>query len=821
MVKNYLKVAIRSILKNKIFTAINILGLAIGIATFLLLVQYVIFEKSYESFIKDSDLIYRVTLDQYSNNEIGTSSAENYPGLGPAMKSDVPGVQAFARLYNTGNKNNVVISYEEGAGQPIKFKHKKFLYADSSFLPMFGYELVKGDVNTALAEPNTAVISERYAKMYFGDVDPIGKILRLQADDNNNVECLITGLFKDLPQNTHLKFEILFSYTTLYGRGDWAPRIFNGSWNQKGMYTFVKLFKNTDPDIVESKLPALIEKYSPNLAARNREDVMLMQPLKDIHLYSNRSEEAEINGNGEAVSALGLVAIFILIIAWVNYVNLSTAKAVERSNEVGVRKAMGAYKHQLMRQFLVESAIINFLAMLMALLLMILTAPLFNSITGHSFIIDEYFNTTIISMVIGLWMVGTLLSGIYPAFVLSSFEPISVLKGKLKSNSSGILLRRSLVILQFVVSVGLIAATIIVYNQIDFMRNHNIGMDIDQVLVIERPGIIPDDSKKFNANVDVFRNELKNSTLVQYMSMSATVPGNKQDLKARGKIYGQSDDDLKVFIYNSMDHDFLNVFKMKVIAGRGFSIDHPSDVDTAIVITQSAVKLLGFKSPEDAIGVTLSVPAFRMDAIIVGVVNDYNQVSLQKAQESTFFHCSLYNGEYYSIRINGDNVTGAIEQIKESWDKAFPGNPFEYFFLDDHFNRLYAKEQQFRDLFAVFSILAISIGCLGLFGLSAFTAQQRTKEVGIRKVLGSSVGSIFALLSKEFVYLILIGVLIATPLTYYFMDQWLASFAYKQPISWWVFPISGLSVILIALITVSFQTIKAATINPITSLRYE
>ncbi len=821
MLKNYFKIALRSILKNKFFTIVNVLGLATGIAAFLLLIQYVSFEKGYDDFVVDSDYIYRVRLDQYSNGEIGISSAENYPGVGPAMKADIPGVEDYARLYNVGYKNNVVISYEEEGNQPIKFKLRKFLYADSSFLPLFGYKLIKGDVESALAKPNTAVISEKHAKMYFGDADPIGKILRLQADDNFNEDCIITGVFQDLPENTHLKFEILFSYNTLYTRGDWAPQIYDRSWNRKNMFTYVKLAKNADPKEIESKLPELVNKYSPTLAERNREDILILQPLKSIHLHSNLSEEPEINGDAESVSSLGLIAIFILIIAWVNYINLATAKAVERANEVGVRKVMGAFKNQLLGQFLLESAIINFLSILIAVLFVILAIPLFNRISGHSFTIVQFFNPTSIALIIGLWGVGTLLSGLYPAFVLSSFNPVSVLKGKLMTNKGGILLRRSLVVLQFITSIGLIAATIIVFNQVEFMRNQNIGLDIDRVLVIERPGIIPEDSEDFFDNVDVFRNELKDNSAVQYMSMSKTVPGNQRELKARVKLYGQSNDELKVLRYNSMDYEFLDLFKMEVIAGRGFSADYPSDIDTAMIITKSAVQLLGFDKPEDAIGQTISLPVFRLDGIIVGVVNDFNQVSLQEVQEPTVFYCMRYNGEYYSIRLNTENLPQAIAQIKQSWDKAFPGNPFVYFFLDDYFNRQYANEQHFGDLFAVFSILAIFICCLGLFGLSAYTAQQRTKEVGIRKVLGSSINNIFILLSKEFVYLILIGTLIAIPLTYYLMDQWLASFAYKQPIAWWVFIVSGLSVIIVALITVSFQTVKAATVNPVNSLKYE
>lgn len=821
MVKNYLKVALRSILKSKIFSFVNILGLAIGIAAFLLIVQYVNFELSYDRFIPNYESIYRVTLDQYLNNELMTASAENYPGVGPAMLEEIPEVSGYARLYNMGYKNNLVITYEEAPNGPVMYKHRQFLYADSSFLPMFGYEMVKGDPETALAEPLSAVISEEYAKMYFGEEEPLGKILRLRDDDFNDEACKVTGVFKTLPENTHLKFDVLFSYKTLFSRGDWAPERYNETWRRKDMYTYVRLNPGADPAVVAQKLPELVNKYSPDLIAANRNDILQLQPLQDIHLYSALADEPEVNGNGKNVYALALIAFFILLIAWVNYINLSTAKAMERANEVGVRKAMGAFKGQLMRQFLMESALINLAALVFSFIIIALAMPLFNQTSGISLSFFEMFEPWFILVSLLIWIGGTLLSGLYPAFFLSSFNPISVLKGKLRSSGRGALLRKSLVVFQFIASVALISGTIIVYNQLSFMQNQDIGMNIDQVLVVERPGVAPRDREAFSSNVDVFREQLRQNPKISGVSTSITVPGKKREYKAGVKRYGMADDDAVTLRMNSMDYNFIDVFDMKLLAGRAFSEEFPNDPDTSVIITKSAVKLLGFATPEEAIGQTLVVPNFDWSAIVVGVVNDYHQESLQKAKDPIIFYCTLYGGEFYSMKTDATNLDQTIKHIEASWEKAFPGNPFSYFFLDDYFNRQYENEQKFGNLFASFSALAIIVGCLGLFGLSAFTAQQKTKEIGIRKVLGSSVASIFILLSKDFVKLILVSIVIAIPITYFAMNQWLSGFAYKEGIAIWTFVVAGAAVVLSALITVSFQTVKAAKINPIDSLRYE
>jgi putative ABC transport system permease protein len=821
MIRNLLITAIRNLRKNKFFSSLNILGLGIGMAVFLLISQYVHFERSYEDFIPGNENIYRVKLEVYRNNEPIMASAENYPGVGPALQHELPEVISYARLYNMGYKNNVIITNENAKPDPIAFRQRRFLYADSTFLPMMGYPMVKGNATLALKEPFTAVISEKYAKLYFGNDDPIGKTLRLRDDDFTNELVKVTGVFKNLPSNTHLKFDVLFSYNSLYPRGDWAVQRYREGWRRKDMYTFIQVKPGTDSKILETKFPAIVAKYKPELKGSQEKQLLGLQPLKDIHLTSDLSEEQEPNGNARTVFFLSLIGIFVLVIAWINYVNLSTARALERAKEVGIRKVVGAVKTQLILQFLTESALVNLLSVLIAWGLVYVCLVPFNTLSGLNletlYLVQSWF----VLLLLILWLVGSLLSGLYPALVLSSFKPITVLKGKLKNNASGIILRKGLVIMQFIASIALIAGTFIVYRQLKYMTSQDMGMNINQVLVVERPGIADTSRTVFNSSIDAFRNELKKDPSVQAVSASFTVPGKQREYKVTLKRYGVANTDSIGARFNSFDYEFLDVFKMKLIAGRKFSPDFPKDQDTSIIITETAAKLLGFKKPEDAIGKVLTVAEFRWNPIVVGVVNDYHQLSLKKPLDPSFFTYSSYDGEYYSVRINTNNLSRTLKHVEHSWTSAFPGNPFEYFFLDDYFNKQYENEKRFEKLFMVFAILAIIIGCVGLFGLSAYTASQRIKEIGIRKVLGASVPDITKMLSKDFLKLVLIAIVVASPLAWWVMNKWLQDFAYRIHISWWVFAAAGMAALVIAMLTVSFQAIRAAVANPVKSLRTE
>ena len=821
MIKNLLLTALRSLKKNKFFSLLNISGLAIGMAVFLLIAQYVRFEKSYEDFIPGNENIYRVKLEAYDKNELIMATAENYPGVGPALVTELPEVISYARLYNMGYKNNVVITNENAKPDPIAFRQRRFLYADSTFLPMMGYEMVKGNAKDALKDPFTAVISEKYAKMYFGKEDPIGKTLHLRDDDFVDELVKVTGIFKEIPANAHLKFDVLFSYNSLYPRGDWAVQRYRLGWRRKDMYTFVQLKPGTDPKKTEAKFPAIVLKYKPELKESTQRQVLGLQPLKDIHLTSDLTEEPETNGNARTVFFLGLIGLFVLVIAWINYVNLSTARALERAREVGIRKVIGAVKGQLIGQFLTEAALVNLLSVLIAWGLTFLSLSSFNTMSGlaldKTYLVQPWF----LALLFLLWLVGSLLSGFYPALVLSSFKPIIVLKGKFQNANRGVLLRKGLVVTQFIASIALIAGTFIVYRQLKYMTSRDMGMNINQVMVVERPGIMDTSQTVYNSSIDAFRNEVKKDPGIEAVSASFTIPGKQREYKVQIKRYGVANSDSVIVRFNSLDYNFLDVFKMKLIAGRKFSPDFPNDDDTSVIITESASKLLGFKKPRDAVGQTITIQQFGWNPIVVGVVNDYHQISLKKPLDPSIFNCSLYGGEYYSMRINTNNLPRTIDHIKKSWATAFRGNPFEYFFLDEYFDRQYASERKFEKLFVSFAVLAIIIGCLGLFGLSAYTASQRVKEIGIRKVLGASVPDITKMLSKDFLKLVIIAIVIASPIAWWAMSKWLEDFAYRVNISWWIFVVAGALALMIAMLTVSLQAIKAAIANPIKSLRTE
>ncbi len=817
-----LKTFIRSFRKNTFFSTLNILGLALGMGVFLLIAQYVHFETSYEDFNSNSSNIYRITLQSYLNGERFTNSAENYPAVGPALMA-LPEVKAYARLYNLGYKNNVVITNEEALPNPVAIKTRHILYADAAFLPMMNYSLLEGDLNTALAEPNTAVITDAYARLYFGNASAVGKMLHMQDDDRNNELVRVTGVVKEVPDNTHLKFDVLFSYKTLSARQT-SPREslvarFEQSWQRNDMYTYIQVEPGTDSKILEGKLPAIVEKNNPSLKENNQRDVLSLQPLQSIHLTSQLADEAEPNGDQRLVYFLGMIGLFVLTIALINYINLATAQAMERAKEVGVRKVMGAVQHQLIRQFLTEAACVNLAAMLIAYAIVGIALPGMNSISGLSLNVGYLLQPWFFALLFLLWIAGTLLSGFYPALVLASFKPLAIVKGKLKNSSSGNLLRKSLVVFQFTASVALIAGTLIVFKQLNFMMKGDIGMNIDQVLVVERPGI-RQQGEQYGEAIQVFRHTLKENSAISFVSLSGTIPGKQREYKVTLKKYGASDDQQVITRLNSMDYEFMDVFKMKLLAGRNFSEQYVQDQDTSAVITESTAKMLGFATPEEAIGQTITIPDYT-SFLVSGVVNDFHQLSLKSPLEPTIFYCDLYDGDYYSIRINTNDMAATINTVKAAWEKAFPGNPFEYFFLDDYFNEQYKNEQRFGLLFSTFAALAVVIGCLGLLGLSSYTATQRTKEIGIRKVLGATDTGIFTLLSREYMVLIGIATVIAIPLIYLVMNRWIQNFTYRIEIGILEFILAGGVVLFVALLTVSFQTLRAARSNPVNSLRYE
>ena len=820
MVKNYLLTSLRHLINQRFFTLLNVLGLSIGLVAFWLITHYVNYEQSYENFMEYGEDIYRVQLDVYRNGELVYQSSENYAGVGEAITAEYPEALEFGRLYNMGSKNNVIITWEQGPNGPVVLKQRKFLYADASLLKMFSYEMVHGNRETALEEPFTIAISESMAKKYFGDEDPMGKILRLEDDDFNDEPCRVTGVFEDHPTNTHLKFDVLISFPTIYGRFDGALQRYKTGWGRKDYYTYVQLAPGTDPRILEQKFPDLVSKFKPELAEQNGRDVLLLQPVKDIHLTSRLTDEAEINGNGEAVKYLSLIAWFIVIIACINYVNLSTAKSVERAKEVGLRKVVGSQKGQLIFHFLIESSVIFLFSIIVGFGLLAVATPFFNAIGGtpDSYLIWD--QAWFWLSVAAFWIFGSVATGFYPAMVLSSFRPVEVLKGKFKGKSEGILLRRALVVFQFATSVALIVGTLMVYEQMSYMQTQDLGFSTEQVMVIERPSKRDTSFAQARNDYMSFRDGLNNQAAVLGVAGTGMLPGKKLRFKTQLRNLNQDAALATSFAVSSMDYEFIDLMEIELAYGRNFSRDFANDADTAIIINEYGARALGF-TPEEIVGKFIAIDQFRWKPQVIGVIKNIHNESLHESMQPMAFFLQPFNQEYVMVKVQTGNLPATIATIEEQWNRSFRGNPLEYFFLDEYFNSYYEADRSFRDLFLVFAVLAIFIGCLGLFGLSSYTAVQKTKEIGIRKVLGSSTSEIIQLMFKDFLVLIGIANLIAWPLSWYFLSQWLENYSYHVAINWLSFLLATLAVLIIAFVTVSFHTFKTARLNPAKTLKYE
>jgi putative ABC transport system permease protein len=800
MFKNYVLTTLRNISRRKGFSMLNVLGLSIGLAASLLIMQYVKDEFSYDDFHTNKENIYRVQYDRYRDNELVLQCATTFPKVAPALLADYPEVQKACRLYL--RYGGGVIRYDD-----IQMKEDNLFTADQSFFDLFSYPLLKGDRATALKEPNTAVVEEQTARKYFGAADPMGKRIKFGSQE----EYEITGVIRS-PENSHLKFSFLLSYPTLVKIvGTDAEQ----AWGWYDFYTYIQLSPGADPKALEAKFPAFIKKYGAE--GDDKKIKFSLQRLTDIHLNSDLLQEARVNGNGRSVYFLSIIAFFILVIAWVNYINLATARAVERAKEVGVRKAIGAGRLQLMGQFIAEALIVNFGAVIIAVALMSATIPLFNTLSGKALTTSILTDPALWYTAAGLFLAGSALSGLYPAFVLSSYQPARVLKGSMKGTHEGLLLRKMLVVMQFVASVALIAGTLIVYNQLQFMQNRDLGVDIDQVLVINAPGVT--DTSTYVSQLRSFKSEVQRHPNVQSFTASSEVPGNLIYWTNGAKRIGGDQELPSIVMYRmGIDHDFFNTYKNKVLAGRVFSEDFTADTSN-VILNRKAIEVLGFNTPENAVGGQVKIGNDTLT--VVGVVENYHQEGLKSNFRQTAFHLLPENHSYYSVKVQAKDLEQTLAYIKEKYNQQFPENPFDYFFLDTFFQRQYQTDRQFGQVFGFFALLAIFVASLGLFGLASFTASQRTKEIGIRKVLGSTVPNIFLLLSKDFLKLVVIANVIAMPLVVYFMDKWLHTFAFRIHIGYWIFVVSAVLTLFIALITVSFQSIRAAMANPVKSLRYE
>jgi putative ABC transport system permease protein len=805
MIKNYFIIAWRNILRQKGYSGINIIGLAIGVAACLLILQYVSFELSYENFHENKDRIYRVQQDRFNKGKLSTQWAAGAYAVGNSFKDAIPEIEDYVKLA----PRDAVIA--EVNNQPVKIN--KVFYATNSFFNVFTYQLITGDKKTALTEPFTAAISETTARSLYGTANALGKRLTL----NRKRDYTITAVFKDVPVNTQLKPDLLLSYPTFVkiNGPDNDPET---AWQWDGCLTYVLLRKGADPKVVEKKFVPVVEKFTADdMKEFNAAVHYYLEPLTDIHLHSHYIGEPAPNGDGKTTFLLLGIAFFIAVIAWVNYINLATARAVNRAKEVGIRKTVGSQRKQLVIQFLSESALLNFFAMVLALVIVIIAIPGFNRLSGQDLSFSLFSKISFWLGLLGLFLTGVFFSGLYPAFVLSGFKPIEVLKGKLTATAKGALLRKGLVVFQFTASLFLLIGTLAVYQQIQYMRKQSLGINIDQTLVVRPPGVLTDST--YVQNMSAFKEALNNQTGIKGVAISTSIPGQPVDWNAGGiKLAGTDESAQNQYRVIGMDHDYMKQYGIKLIAGRYFSREFGAD-DSAVIFNKKGFEQLGLDKPEDAIGRRIDFWGRRYT--IVGVAENFHQQSLREAFEPLLFRLIPGVRGFLSIKTPASNASGTIALVKRNWDKFFPGNTFDYFFLDDHFNQQYKTDQRFGQVFGLFTLLAILVACLGLFGLASFTIIQRTKEIGIRKVLGASVLKILKLLYQEFAILLLIAFVIAVPLAWLTIGNWLQGYAFRTRIHWSYFLIPFVSILIIALLTVSFQAIKAAVANPVKSLRTE
>ncbi|HEV8284514.1 MAG TPA: ABC transporter permease [Chitinophagaceae bacterium] len=816
MIKHYLKISFRNLWKYKSFSAINIAGLAIGMAACLLILQYVSFKLSFDQFHRYADNIYRVVNDRYQQGKLIQHGTITYSGVSKAMNDDYEEVVQHARIAPAGE---VILTYNDK-----KVAEDQVIYADSNFLAMFDFPLIAGDKRSVLKEPNAMIISQSLAEKIFdykGDDygQFIGKALVFGTD---SLPYKVEAICKNVPENSHLQFKILVSYKTLIN--SWKEADYD--FTQSDFWHYVRLKQGTDYKSLNAKLGAFSQKHFQGSKISGSDETFYLQPLSKAHLYSDFEYEIGVTGSSTVVWALLVIALFIITIAWVNYINLATARSVERAREVGIRKVVGCEKKKLIFQFLFESALVNFISIALAVVLVLLLQPSFNSLLKYQLSLSYLFTKGLngYSIVIGLISIvilGILISGLYPAFVLSSFKPIAVLKGKFSSSQRGIVFRKALVIGQFSVTIGLIIGSLVVMKQIRYMSKTQLGFTMDQVMVVGAPSLTNFDSTFIN-RVNSFKEELKTIAHVKGAATSWNVPGGDIGRSFNVRQVDSATTNQFTVRHTSVDYDFLNVYGIKLIAGRNFK---PTDHDPngrnvrAMLINRSAAKLLGFKTPEDAVGKSILRGQRKWD--VVGVVENYHQKSLRYPMEPMIFMSFYSTNSEISVKLTPGDLPGTIEQIKKKYEAFFPGNLFDYTFLDETFNRQYENEQLFGKAFGIFAGLAIFVACLGLLGLTMFATIQRTKEIGVRKVLGASVSSIVLLLSKNFLKLILLSSLVAFPLAWWAMNTWLEDFAFRVNIGWWVFILAGASALLIALTTISFQAIKAAIANPVKSLRTE
>lgn len=809
MLKSYLRIAWRNLNKNKIYSFLNITGLAIGLASFLLIALYIMDELSYDRFNEKANRIYRINSDiKLGGGELHMPVTSDM--MGQLLIKDNPAIEQFTRIYNSN-------------GSKLIKKDKVFIiedhvaHVDSTFFDVFTLPAISGNTHTALNEPNTVVVTESIAKKYFGTADVVGKTI--ETNDDKNPIYKITAVIKDIPSNSHFHFDFMFSMKN--AGYEW------GQLTSHNFHTYLLLKKGADYKQLEKKFDQYIDKYVlPSVQqfikiksmdefkkAGNLLEYSLI-PLTKIHLYSDRSFELSPSGNIQYVYIFGAVALFILLIACINFMNLTTARSAGRAREVGIRKVLGTERRFLIFQFLTESTLMVIFSLILAICISYLVLPLFNNVANKTLALGNLFSPYILPLLVALPVVVGLLAGSYPAFFLSSFKPIEVLKGKLKTGGRSVNLRSVLVVFQFACSIVLIVSTLVIYKQLDYIQTKDLGYKKDQVLTIRNTYTMGDQDV-------AFKNSVLQITGVQSGTLSSFLPVSNSS-RTDNTYFKDATMDINASIDMQswrVDYDYFKTLGMQIIRGRGFSPDYGSD-STAVVINETTAQFLGYDDPIGKKIYRSDDPGKPSAYTIIGVVKNFNFESLKQGIGPLSFFMGKRSG-MASFKVNTSNISTLINKIETIWKQMSPGMPFNYTFLDESFNEMYESEQRVGKIAIIFSTLAILIACMGLFGLATFIAEQRTREIGIRKVLGASVQGIVGLLSKDFLKLVTIAFIIAAPLSVWVMNQWLNDFTYRIHLAWWIVAIAGFLALIIALATVSFQAIKVAVANPMKSLNNE
>ena len=793
MLRNYFKIAFRSLRRHKGFTILNIVGLAVGMAAFFLIFQYVRFEYSYDDFITKRDRVYRLATDIKSASGIQSNWTSSMP-MAINLKREYPEIEDVVRL----SGQSTLLKRGD-----VFFQEKRTIFADSGLFNVFDFPLVEGDPATALKEPFSVVLSVSTAKKYFGSADPIGQALFF-SDSGYNAK--VTGVMKDLPENSTIKADLFVSMATMkrFQRNARADTL----WGRQNTTSFLLLKPGASAAALESQFRSFIDRHMGTaLKVSQQEEALSLEKLKDTY-WSSRGGWA--SGSKNNVSVFSVIGLFILLIACINFVNLTTARSAERAREVGIRKVIGAVRFQLMRQFLSESVLLCLISFVFAGALCEALLPSFNLLAGKPVSNGVFSRPGELLELMGIALVIGLLAGIYPALVLSGFRPIESLKGRFSSGTRGLLLRRGLVVFQFTISIFLIIGTAVVFLQLDYMRSRDLGFDKQQELVIDEHN----DIHKL-----AFRQEVAKLPNVQSVALSGSVPG-EGDYTANTSLENSRGEMAPTIVdLTYVDFGYLEQYKMKLLAGRFFDPHMATDTMQAMIINEKAVEFLGYSRPEQALGHRFE--QWGKKGVIIGVIGNYNFEGLQQEIKPLTICINLDDCNYLSAKVSTRDLPATMAAIRKTWEGMAPDKEFDYFFMNEQFDRQYRTEVKFGRLFINFAVLAIFISCLGLLGLASYSIVLRTKEVGVRRVLGASVAGIVRLLSTEFLALVGIAFLVATPVAWYLMHKWMDNFAYKAGLGWWIFVGAGVLAMVIAFATIGYQAIRAAMASPVASLRSE